>query len=236
MALPRINETPNYDLIIPSTQEKVSFRPFLTKEQKILLMALETKDNRKILSAVTDTIAACAPKIDLKKLTTYDVEYIFTQMRAKSVGERSKVGMKCSECGQQNEITINLEKIEMKAPDKKAGVVKLNDTWTLKLKYPSYVSMINNDKMISGDSPTATIMAMMASCLDTLSSEDENIRFSEETNEAVTDFIDNLNAEQFEKVMNFIQNAPKLRHDVVFKCQECEHENKYTLEGMNDFF
>jgi hypothetical protein len=236
MALPRINETPKYDLIVPSSQTKVSFRPFLTKEQKILLMALETRDNKKILGAITDTIAACAPDVELNKLTTFDVEYIFTQMRAKSVGERSKVGIKCSACAHQNEITIDLEKIEMKAPDKKANVIKLNNTWTLKLKYPSYLNIINNKKMIDGESPTETIMTMIASCLDSLSSEEENIRFAEETAEAVTDFIDNLNAEQFEKVVNFVQNVPKLRHDVTFKCESCSHENKLTLEGMNDFF
>lgn len=236
MALPRINETPNYSLIVPSTQEKISFRPFLTKEQKILLMALETRDNKKILGAITDTIAACSPNIDLKKLTTFDVEYIFTQMRAKSVGERSKVGIKCSNCEHQNELTIDLEKIQMEVPNKKATTIRLNDTWTLKLKYPSYVNMINNDKVIASDSPTSTIMATIASCLDTLMSEEENIRFSEEPVDSVNDFIDNLNAEQFEKIINFVQNMPKLKHDVVFECEACQHENKMTLEGMNDFF
>jgi len=236
MALPRINETPNYDLIVPSTQKKVSFRPFLTKEQKILLMALETQDNKKILGAITDTIAACAPDIELNKLTTFDVEYIFTQMRAKSVGERSKVGIKCSECGHQNEISIDLEKIQMEVPDKKANTIKLNDTWTLKLKYPSYVHMINNQNVIDNESPTSTIMAMIATCLDSLMSEEENIRFADESNEAIVDFIDNLNADQFEKVMKFVQDMPKLRHDVTFNCESCNHENKLTLEGMNDFF
>ena len=130
MALPRINETPNYDLIVPSTQQKISFRPFLTKEQKILLMALETQDNRKILGAITDTIAACSPNIDLSKLTTFDVEYIFTQMRAKSVGERSKVSIKCAECAHQNEISIDLEKIKMQLPDKKAITYKYNYGFT----------------------------------------------------------------------------------------------------------
>lgn len=236
MALPKINETPNYEMTIPSSGEKVSFRPFLTKEQKILLIALETQDQRKILSAITDTIKACAPDINVNKLTTFDVEYAFTQMRAKSVGERSNVGLKCKECEHQNEVSINLEEIKVNIPDKKNTMIKLNDTWTLKMKYPNYVSVLNNDAMINSESPTNTIMSMIVSCLDSLMSEDDNIKFADESKETVDDFVDNLNGEQFEKIMNFVQDMPQLKHEVKFVCESCQHENSFILQGMNDFF
>tara|TARA_B100001094_G_C18125949_1_gene769476 strand:- start:745 stop:1458 length:714 start_codon:yes stop_codon:yes gene_type:complete len=236
MALPNINETPNYEMTIPSSGKGVSFRPFLTKEQKILLIALETQDQRKILSAITDTIKACAPDVDVNKLTTFDVEYAFTQMRAKSVGEKSHVGLKCKECEHQNEVSINLEEIKVDIPEKNNMMVELNDTWTLKMKYPNYVSVLNNDAMVDSESPTNTIMNMIASCMDSLMSEEDNIKFSDESKKTVDDFIDNLNSEQFEKIMNFIQDLPQLKHEVKFVCEKCETENSFMLQGMNDFF
>ena len=200
------------------------------------MIALETQDQRKILSSITDTIKACAPDINVTKLTTFDVEYAFTQMRAKSVGERSNVGIKCTECEHQNEVSINLEEIGVEIPDKKNATIQLNDNWTLKMKYPSYVSVMNNDQMINSESATNTIMSMIAGCLDSLMSEDENIKFADETKETVDDFVDNLNSEQFEKIMNFVQNMPQLKHEVKFVCESCQHENSLTLQGMNDFF
>lgn len=236
MALPIINETPNHELTIPSTGKKISFRPFLTKEQKVLLIAMETQDQRQILNAVVNTIKSCADDIDVNRLTTFDVEYIFTQMRAKSVGERSNVGIRCKECEHQNEVSINLENVNISVPDKSNTTIKLNDTWTLKMKYPNYMSVLHDDKVMNNESATDSIMAMVANCLDSLMSEDENIRFADETSETINDFIDNLNSVQFEQVVKFIQDMPQLKHDVNFNCESCEAENKITLKGMNDFF
>jgi len=236
MALPKINETPDHELTIPSTGKKISFRPFLTKEQKVLLIAMETQDQKQILNAVVNTIQSCASDIDVNKLTTFDVEYIFTQMRAKSVGERSNVGIKCKECEHTNEISVDLEDVKIDVQNKNNNMIKLNDTWTLKMKYPNYMSVLHDEKVMNNESATDSIMAMVANCLDALMSEDENIKFADESSDTVNDFIDNLNAAQFEQVEKFIQDMPQLKHNVNFTCESCQTENEVTLKGMNDFF
>ena len=127
MALPKINELPSYELVIPSTQQKIEYRPFLVKEQKILMMALETQDEKTILKSIVDTINSCvATKIDSSSLATFDIEYIFTQIRGKSVGEKAKVNLKCGKCEKDTEVEIPLDqiKIDLSNVDKK---IKLNE-------------------------------------------------------------------------------------------------------------
>jgi len=236
MALPKINEMPDYEIAIPSTGNKISFRPFLTKEQKVLLIAMESQDQKQILNAVVNTIRSCASSIDVNKLTTFDVEYIFTQMRAKSVGERSNIGIKCKKCEHTNEISVDLEKVSIDVNNKSNNIIKLNDTWTLVMKYPNYMSVLHDEKVMNNKSTTDSIMAMVANCLDCLKSEDENIKFADESSDTVNDFVDNLNTTQFEQIVKFIQDMPQLKHDVNFTCESCEAENNVTLKGMNDFF
>lgn len=237
MALPKINELPSYSLTIPSTNKKIKFRPFLTKEQKILLMALETQDQEKILGAITDIIDGCIlDDVVVGNLTTFDVEYIFTQIRAKSVGEKSKVGLICTNCEHTNSVTIDLEKIQVEVPKKDANVIKLNETYTLKLKYPNYKFMLNNEKLLKPESYTETMIELVIGSLDSLMTEEDNISFVDEPRSEIEKFIDNLTAAQFAKVAEFINTIPKLQHKVEFKCVQCGDNNTATLQGINDFF
>ena len=208
MALPKLNDVPKYELTIPSTGKTITFRPFLVKEQKILLMAMETKDQKQMLQAVSDTIDACLyDKINVRTLATFDIEYIFTQIRAKSVGESTEVSLICSECEHPNPVNINLEEIKVDTSEIIDSLVVLNDQYT--------VQLMSLDKLIT---------------------EEEQIDFNDETEEEIKGFIESLNNEQFTKIMDYVNSLPTVSHDVDFKCENCGKENKVTMRGLQDFF
>lgn len=237
MALPVINETPKYKLTIPSTGQKVTFRPFLVKEQKVLLMAMESNDKEQVVMSITDTLQSCIDEpLNLSALATFDIEYMFTQIRAKSVGESADIIINCSECETGNEIKVILSEIQVEAkPVDKLDAIKLNDIFTIKLKYPDYERM---RKVMANDEPTVTdaLFQLAIGSLDKLLSEDEQINMREESEEELATFLDNLNSEQFEKIMEFVRNLPKLRKEIEFDCSSCAHHNTVTLEGLDDFF
>ena len=236
MALPKINDVPKYELVIPSTKQSVKFRPFLVKEQKVLLMAMESQDQKQVVNAITDTIKVCLlSDTDFNKLTSFDVEYLFTQIRAKSVGERSNISLLCQKCDESTEVVVNLEKIVVDVP-KIAMSVKLNDQYTLKLRYPTYTSMLQNEIITQTQSPTEMIYQLIIACLDSLQSQDDNIKFDEESREEVVKFLEGLTSQQFDQLVTFVQNIPKLTHKINFECKHCKHPNTVTLEGIQDFF
>jgi hypothetical protein len=205
----------------------------LTKEQKILLIAMESQNQENILGAITDIIQTCVLEdIDIKQLTTFDVEYLFTQIRSKSVGETSKIGMKCSECETANEISINLEEIKVNKDNVPSNIIKLNDKYTLKLKYPNYLFTLKT----TADSFTENMILLIVGCLDALMTEEEHISFKDETEADILDFIDSMTTTQFEEVLTFANGIPKLEHKVEFVCENCQHQNHGTLRGINDFF
>lgn len=234
MALPQLNDLPKYDLVIPSTKESVTFRPFLVKEQKVLLMALEAGDEKQILRAILDTIAHCLEKkINVDKLATFDIEYMFTQIRSKSAGETTKLNLKCIECDEQTETVVNLDEIKIEV-NNEDHIIELNDTYSLKMRYPSPAGILLNTT--TGDTITQAIFEMIVMCLDEIRTEEEIIKFDEETRENIDKFVEGLTTSQLEKLMNFVNNLPKLRHDIEFECSSCSHKNKITLEGLQDFF
>jgi hypothetical protein len=236
MALPQLNDIPKYETIIPSTQKSVRFRPFLVKEQKVLLMALESQNERSIVNAITDTLKSCiVDPIKLNSLTTFDVEYLFTQIRSKAVGESTDIGLKCTSCEHVNEIKVNLEKIKIDVP-KKIPSIKINDTYTLNMKYPSYAQAIELEMDNGAATYTEQVYNSIITSLDSLQTEDEIIKFDEEPKEEVEKFLEQLTTPQFDKLMEFVQALPKLKHDIEFKCEKCKHENKVVLQGINDFF
>jgi len=233
MALPKLNDTPKYDLVIPSTKEKVRFRPYLVKEEKVLMLALESKDSKQAIKSIVDTIGACVVEpINLDKLKIFDVEYMFTQIRSKSVGETSTVGLKCKECNHQNDVTIEIDSIKVDVPEVNP-VVKINDQISLKLKWPNYKSLMDVD---TDEGITGQTFNMVMKCLDTVLTEEEQIPFAEHSKEEIQAFLDSLTTSQFDKIKTFIQSMPRMKHDIGFHCNHCNHENHYTLEGIQDFF
>lgn len=230
MALPKLNDTPKYDLIIPSTGKKVRFRPYLVKEEKVLMLAAETKDSTQIMSAVMDTIEACVQlPLDVNKLTTFDIEYLFIKLRAKSVGESSNITVKCSSCEHMNEYSINLDDIECKG-NKKDKLIQIDDKITIEMKYPSYKDIdLNDDETELG-------FKLLANSMSAVITEDERIDIEDETPENVRSFLESMTKEQFEKVSSFFLDMPQVKHDVEFDCEKCNTNNKIELKGIQSFF
>lgn len=235
MALPQINTSPKYNGIIPSTGIEYTYRPFLVKEQKVLLIALESRDEKAILQSVVDTIEACTYEtINVNELATFDVEYMFTQIRSKSAGETTKVSIKCSECDEYTEVTVPLDKIEIEVP-KGENNIQLTDEYTIKMRYPSYKHLATLTELES-NTLTESMYEMIVACLDSLQTEEDNISFLDESRNDIDTFLNNLNGDQFDKLVKFVTDLPKMEHDIIFDCQSCNVNNKQVLQGIQDFF
>jgi len=237
MALPRLNDNPQYDLVIPSTNNTVKYRPFLVKEQKVLMLAYESQNKKEIVNSIMNTIDTCViGDYELNKLTTYDVDYIFTKIRSKSVGEAAKIMIACQECEESNEVTVNLDKIEVLQTEDK-NTVKITDEISIKLRHPTYSFFMNRGTFFDDDkSRTDVLMDLIIACIDTVYTEEEAIKISDEPIEEVQRFLDSLTTSQFEAITTWVEAMPTVTQDIEFKCKSCEAVNKRTLKGLDDFF
>lgn len=235
MALPKLNDTPKYDIVIPSTNALVRFRPFLVKEEKVLMMAMESQDSKQILDTVVDTISACViDDIPRNSLTVFDVEYLFTQIRAKSVGETSTINMSCSECEADTEVTVNIGDIVIDVPEVET-LIPLTDTISIEMKYPSWASLLGDD-INENQSAVDVTFRLIAQCIDAVITPDERILMRDQSVDEVNEFIEGMTQEQFTKVREFVESMPRMKKDIEYTCSSCQHNNKYTLEGLADFF
>lgn len=235
MALPKLNDQPKFEITVPSTKEIHRFRPFLVKEEKVLLIALESNDQKQMLNAIADTVDACSNgSVRVNELTTYDIEYLFTQLRGKSVGETTKLQMICKECENTTEAVINLDDIKMTGGTT-SPLIEISPNISVELSYPAYVNMMNDDT-IMGDDASAATFAMIRSCIKAVLTDDERIDMKDEDPKAVDEFIESMNSAQFQKIREFIDDMPAMKHNVEFTCDHCKHENKTVLEGMQAFF
>ena len=237
MALPKLNTAPKYALTIPSTGQEIYYRPFLVKEQKVLLIAYESKDRKQVVKAILDTVEACveSDNVSVHALTTFDVDYLFTQIRAKSVGEKVDLRIKCTHCEHFNDVSVNLEEIEV--PNVEGSkIVELNDEISVKLQYPSYTQFIRNPKILESESDTETIMEIIISCMESIQTEEENILLKDEPREEVVKFLDSMTSEQFDKISDFVQKMPAMKKDVAFECASCSETSNVVLQGIDDFF
>jgi hypothetical protein len=231
MALPKLNSEPKYELIIPSLKKKVKFRPFLVKEEKVLMIAMESGEQKDALNAILDTISVCIQeKIDLNTLTTFDVEYLFLQLRAKSVGETAKVNIKCTHCDTPNTISIKLDDINIELPEIE-NTVKLDEKVSVELQWPPFKGLTEIDAKNS----TESAFEMIANCIKVIYTEDERINVSEVSKPELIEFLESMNSEQFSKLRDYIDKLPKLKHDVAFSCKNCATSNNITLEGVESF-
>ena len=237
MALPKLsNDRPIYEMVIPSTKETVKFRPFLVKEQKSLLVAFESQDQKQILNSMLVCIESCVPGVDVKKLATFDVDYMFTQVRSKSVGETSTVLSACTECNEENEVQINLTEINVESNGIKTDIVQLNDEISVELKFPTYEDTLVYTNSEASTNVTENLFNSIASCLNAVQTKDENILIRQEPREEVDKFINSLTNEQLEKITNFINTMPTLMYEKKYNCKKCGHENTLQMKGLQDFF
>ena len=231
--LPKL-ETPTYSTVMPSTGDKVEYRPFLVKEEKILMIAQESKDNGAMLKALKNIIKACTfNKVNPNVCTTYDIEYLFLKLRAASVGETAELQFKCEECGEYNKVEVNLNEIEVVYPKEKPETnIKLTENVGIKLKEVE----VNDIETLSDITNPENFSKAIASVIDVIYDAEYVYKVKDTSPKEVLAFIDNLSHTHLEKIQDFIENQPMLKHTVEFKCVKCGHENKIELVGLQSFF
>ena len=234
MVLPKLNTSPKYEMVIPSSKQTVRYRPYLVKEEKVLLMAFESNDSSQAMNAIIDTILVCVDEnIKRETLTTFDVEYMFTQIRSKSVGETSKVNVKCEECETLNAVTINLAEVELDTPESVNNEIELTPEVSIELSYPSADSLINIDKEAT---QAEKILATIVASIDVIKTEEERVSTKDVTKKEVEEFVDGMTGEQFSNLAEYVKNIPTLKENVEFVCENCGHNNSRELVGFTDFF
>tara|TARA_B100001989_G_C24550669_1_gene474346 strand:- start:649 stop:1353 length:705 start_codon:yes stop_codon:yes gene_type:complete len=234
MVLPKLNTSPKYEMVIPSSKQTVRYRPYLVKEEKVLLMAFESNDSSQAMNAIIDTILVCIDEnIKRETLTTFDVEYMFTQIRSKSVGETSKVNVKCEKCETLNAVTINLAEVELDTPESVNNEIQLTPEVSIELSYPSADSLISIDKEAT---QAEKILATIVASIDVIKTEEERVSTKDVTKKEVEEFVDGMTGEQFSNLAEYVKNIPTLKENVEFVCQNCGHNNSRELVGFTDFF
>jgi len=241
MPLPKIN-TPTYELTLPSNKKKIKYRPFLVREEKILVLALESEDQKQITDAIIQIIGDCliTKNVDVTKLPTFDIEYLFLNVRSKSVGESVEVNITCPDDGKTKvETSINIDDIKVVKNKDHKLIVKLDEKYSMKLKYPSLDQFIENNfdfEMAEPNESVSAAMSMLSSCIDMIYDEEESWDASESTKEELDEFIDQLNTKQFQEVEEFFRTMPKLSHTLKVKNPQTGVESEVVLEGLASFF
>ena len=230
---------PKYSLTIPSTGDEVMFRPFLVKEEKVLLMAMETGDSKSSLTAIIDVIKSCVDSdtINENNLTAYDVEYMFLQLRSKSVGETSKIGHKCHACEHENVIKVPLSEVKVMQdiPDM-PDVIELTPDISLKMKWPTYGELMNAGVEPENMNELDSVFKLLTRCIDSVMTQDEHMKLSDESEEEQQSFLESLNSDQFTKVKEYVQNIPAVKYKVDITCENCGAEIKQDITGIANFF
>lgn len=235
MALPKLNDNLKYEMVIPSSEKVVTYRPYLVKEEKLLLSAFESQDQKQAMRAMVDTVVACVnDDIKTSELATFDVEYMFTQIRSKSVGETSTLHFKCEDegCELRTEVDIDLSSLEVTKQDVD-NVIQITDDISIELRYPTYDGFVKNFR--EGVSEAEFGFMMLEDCMVAIMTEEEHHLVSDVSKKELNEFIDSMTNLQFTKVGEYLKTVPVMKKEVEFKCT-CGHENKVTLEGLQDFF
>ena len=237
MPLPKIS-TPTYELVLPSSNKKIKYRPFLVKEEKILIIALESQDQKQIANAVKNIIASCilSRGIKVEKLSTFDIEYLFLNIRGKSVGEDIEVMVTCPDDEKtQVPMSINIDSIQVKKSDEHSPDIKLDDQFTLRMRYPSLSEFIKSNFTMD-DMKVDDTFELIASCVDQVYSEEESWTQEDCTKKELTNFIEQLNSSQFKEIEKFFDTMPKLSHTVKVKNPNTNVESEIVIEGLQSFF
>jgi hypothetical protein len=237
MALPKLN-VPVYEAVLPSTEKVIKYRPFLVKEEKLLLTAQESGEDA-VLPAVKQILKNCVQgELDVDRMPIFDIEYLFLRLRAKSIGEEVTLGLKPWGCPQNNgelckyttEVAINLEEIECKKDKKHSSKIMLDDKIGIMMKYPD-ISQIG----IEG-SETEMGMKVIKSCINMIFTEEETHERDSFTDKELDEFIDSLNSKQMENINNFFETMPTIKYTAKYTCKTCDEEKETTIQGLQSFF
>ena len=240
MSLPKLN-VPVYETILPSTEKVIKYRPFLVKEEKVLLTAMEDGKNETIMNAVKQVLKNCIQsKLDLDKLPTFDLEFLFLRLRAKSVGEEVTIGLKPWGCPQNNgelcnkttEVKVNLEEVKVVKDEKHTSKIMLDDNVGIKMGYPDITKISGVENTNDFD----TGMEMIRMSVVMIFTKEETFERDTISEKELDEFIDSLNTEQFSKIKDFFDTMPQLKHTAKYTCSTCGEKKETTITGLNSFF
>ena len=229
MSLPKLN-TPVYEAILPSTDKVIKFRPFLVKEEKVLLTAMEDGSQSSLMNAIKTILKNCVQgKIDVDRLPLFDIEYLFLKLRSKSIGEISEIGLKCTdmECGGVNQISINMDEIEVTKPEGHNRKIMISDDVGVMMSYP----VMKTSGITEEDG-----MAIVKDCIEMIFTEEETHERDSFTSKELDEFIESMDSKQFGKIKEFFDTMPKLQHTINYKCVKCGEDKEITLQGLDSFF
>jgi len=238
MPLPKI-ATPTYELELPSTGETIQYRPFLVKEEKVLVIALESEDTKQITTAVKSVIKNCilSKGIKVENLPTFDIEYLFLNIRGKSVGEDLDVNIVCPDDEEtQVVVNINLDDIKVQKSEEHTNRIKVDDSIMMEMKYPSLEQFIKNNFDFSDKNAMDQSFELIASCIDKIYTEDEVWASADISKKEVIEFLESMNSSQFKDIEKFFETMPKLSHTITVKNPNTKVESEVVLEGLASFF
>ena len=229
MALPKL-ETPSYELILPSTGEKIKYRPFLVKEYKILLTGLES-DNEEIYRIITELVDVCTyNKLKMETLSNFDIEYIFLNMRAKSIGETTSLKLQCNTCEKDITFDMDITKAEVKKDPAHTKRISITDKIILEMRYPKFEEMISIYQNFKSES----VVNMLCKCITSVLTEEQV--YDDYTEEELIEFVNGFSKEQFSKLEQFFLTMPKVVQHIEQVCSACGSKNELNLEGLQNFF
>jgi len=238
MPLPKI-ATPTYELELPSTGQSIQYRPFLVKEEKVLVIALESEDNKQITTAIKAVLKSCilTKGVKVESLPTFDIEYLFLNIRGKSVGEELEVNVICPDDGETTvPVTIYLDDIEVQKDENHSNKIKIDDSIMMELKYPSLDQFIKNNFDFNDKNAMDQSFDLIASCIDKVYTEDEVWATADCTKKEVKDFLESMNSQQFKDIEAFFESMPKLSHTIKVTNPKTKVESDVILEGLASFF
>ena len=240
MPLPTI-ETPTYELKVPSSGKKIKYRPFLVKEEKILIIALESKDQNEITNAVKDVLKKCilTRGVKVDDFPTFDIEYIFLNIRAKSIGEDIRLTVTCPDDGEtQVPVTVYVDEIKVIKQEGHETDIVIDDKLTLRMKYPSLNQFVENNFEVDDDPETLVnkTFKVVADCMDTVFTEEDAWEAKDYSSDERVKFIEQLNSKQYKKVEKFFATMPKLSHTIEVVNPNTKEKGSVVLEGLADFF
>ena len=238
MPLPTIT-TPTYELELPSTGKKIKYRPFLVKEEKLLVLALETENTKDISTAIKTVLKNCIQSrgVKVENLPTFDIEFLFLNIRGKSVGEEVEVNLIAPDDEEtQVPVTINLDDIQIQKTEDHTNKVKLDDALTMEMKYPSLDQFIKSNFDFTEEVSMDQSFDLIASCIDKIYNEEEVWSTADCTKKEVKEFLEQMNSMQFKKIENFFETMPKLSRSVTFTNPKTKVESTVVLEGLSSFF
>lgn len=224
--------TPKYELTLPSSGDAIPFRPYLVKEEKVLMIAIESGDPKEILRATKSIVTECTfNTVKVNEIPLFDLEYIFLQLRAKSVGEVSTLGIRCPECNLLNKVNIDLN--EVKVTGGSSNKLALDDTYSVEMTYPTADLA---DLLVGRDNDPAAAFEVIGKCLKTLYTKDSVWSMSDVSNAEVQKFLESLSRNQFMKIKDWFENMPRLAHKIKLKCSKCGAESEIVIQGLTNFF